>query len=493
MSGDPELRPPAVVCIAASTGGPQAIGAFLEQLTGAPPCPVLIVQHLPASFTGRFADRLAHRYELGIREARSGTLLRSGEIIVAPGDSHLRVRHRRVRLDHEPPIGGLRPRADLTLADLADEFGAGTTAVVLSGVGSDGVDGARAVRDAGGQVLVQDRASCIVDGMPARIRAARLASLTGPPGALAAALEDAWRSDRTRTAHRSRRTTRTSSDDAGPTRGAITRHARRGPEAATRVFGVLQRREGIDLRSFKAPQLLRNLTAFATQHGWDLDLLSSELERHPELRQALLDRITINVTGFFRDRARWDDLAELVVPTLGPAPHIWNPGCADGSETCSIAMVVAESGRHPRIWATDVNRSRIRSARRGTYDDLAVSELPDGPHHLDRRARWFARHGDTWTIDPEIRSTIRYDQHDVIDGPATSPVRPPFQLVVCRNLMIYLNQAGRERLLDAITTSLELGGSLLLGGAERILRPETHGLERIAPGLYRRTEPWVGS
>src|SRR5690242_7882509 len=113
MSTTTGLRAPDVVCIAASTGGPQAVGELLEALTVRPPCPVLVVQHLPEAFTGRFAERLRRRSHLEVVEAEAGAPLRGGQVLVAPGDAHLRIRRGRVRLSHEPPVGGLRPRADL--------------------------------------------------------------------------------------------------------------------------------------------------------------------------------------------------------------------------------------------------------------------------------------------------------------------------------------------------------------------------------------------
>jgi two-component system CheB/CheR fusion protein len=487
-----DLRAPDVVCIAASTGGPQAVGELLDALTVRPPCPVLVVQHMPESFTSRFAERLHRRSDLEVREAEAGAPLRAGQVLVAPGDAHLRIRHGRVRLSHEPPVGGLRPRADLTLSDLADGYGEGAMAVVLSGMGTDGFDGAVAVAEAGGQVLAQDAASCTVDGMPARIRAEGLADLVARPSELGAALDLAWRSG-----DRPARTRRSGDAAPGSTAQARAETAARGgsgrrdrttdPDHATidRIFVLLRRLESIDLRSFKPAQIDRNLRAFADQHGFELDQLSAELERHAELRASLLDRITINVTSFFRDRERWEELTRFVVPTLGPAPRVWNPGCADGSETCTLAMILLESGRQPEIWATDVNRARIDAARAGRYTDLAIAEL-EAHVGSDRRDRWFHARDDSWSVDAEVLGSIRFEQHDAVESPMDGPVRQPFDLVVCRNLIIYLSSEGRDRLLDRIAASLGDDGAVLLGNAERILRPERYGLVRVAPGLYRR-------
>ena len=488
MSATTALRAPEVVCIAASTGGPQAVSELLDALTVRPPCPVLVVQHMPESFTGRFAERLHRHSDLEVHEAASGTPLRAGEVLVAPGDAHLRIRGGRIRLTNEPPVGGLRPRADLTLADLADTYGPGAMAIVLSGMGSDGFDGALAVADAGGQVLAQDGASCTVDGMPARIRAEGLADLVARPSELGAALDQAWRSGRRPTAPRRAPAASAPVDgtDRAASRARPDRPVDPDRSAIERIGVLLRRFDAIDLRAFKPAQVERNLRAFADQQGYDLEDLGAALERHAHLRRELLDRLTTNVTSFFRDRERWDELDRLVIAGLGPSPRVWNPGCSDGSETCTVAMLLVESGRRPQVWATDVHQGRIDAARTGRYGDDALVDLDDDPD-ADRRARWFRADGDSWVVDPELLATIRFERHDAVDGPLDDgPVAPPFDLVVCRNVIIYLNQDGRDRLLERMAGALRDGGALLLGNAERILRPERYRLARIAPGLYRR-------
>lgn len=489
MSDTATLRAPDVVCIAASTGGPQAVSELLGALTVRPPCPLLVVQHMPESFTARFADRLHRSSDLDVEEASSGAPLRAGQILVAPGDAHLRIRHGRVRLTDEPPVGGLRPRADLTMADLADTYGPGAMAVVLSGMGSDGFEGAVAVSGAGGQVLAQDARSCTVDGMPARIRSEGLADLVAPPAELGAALDRAWRSgDRPAVARRR------SVDEVPPAvvtnPGAAPRSTRGDADDAAidRVFVLLRRLEAIDLRAFKRDQVVRNLRAFAEQGGYDLDDLGAALERFRPVREALLDRLTINVTSFFRDPDRWAELERLVIPDLGPAPRIWNPGCADGSETATLALLLLESGRTPRIWATDVNQARVAEARAARYGERAMADLAAviGP---DRRDRWFRRDGDGWRADVALRRATTFDRHDAVQGPFDAAARPPFDLVVCRNVIIYLTADGRDRLLGRIAGSLRDGGTVMLGNAERILRPERDDLHRVGPGLYRRGGP----
>jgi two-component system chemotaxis response regulator CheB len=169
-------RSPLVV-IACSTGGPRALAELLPRL----PCPLgagtLVVQHMPPGFTAPLAARLDKASALHVREAATGDIVTSDEVLIAPGGSHMHVlAGGRIRLrGDEAPIGGLRPRADLTIVDAARHFGRRLLLVVLTGMGKDGLEGARAVKLAGGRILVEAESTCSVYGMPRAVSEAHLA------------------------------------------------------------------------------------------------------------------------------------------------------------------------------------------------------------------------------------------------------------------------------------------------------------------------------
>jgi two-component system chemotaxis response regulator CheB len=167
-----------VVLIATSTGGPRALAELIPHLPSPLGAGGMIVQHMPAGFTASLAQRLDRTARLNVAEAAGGETLRPDTLILAPGGSHLRVDEAvggRVRLSDEAAIGGLRPRADLTIADAAKLFGERLLLVVMTGMGKDGLEGARAVRAHGGRVLVEAEATCTVYGMPRAIVEAGLA------------------------------------------------------------------------------------------------------------------------------------------------------------------------------------------------------------------------------------------------------------------------------------------------------------------------------
>ncbi|WP_246142802.1 protein-glutamate methylesterase/protein-glutamine glutaminase [Nocardioides rubriscoriae] len=171
--------PPEVLVIACSTGGPDALSRVLPGLPATFPLPVLITQHMPPVFTAQLAERLDRISPLSVHEAADGETLQAGRVLIAPGDYHLRLSRRgdraRAQLDQGPRENFCRPAADPLLRSAAAGFGSGTLAVVLTGMGQDGLVGCRAVVEAGGRVVVQDEASSVVWGMPGAVATAGLA------------------------------------------------------------------------------------------------------------------------------------------------------------------------------------------------------------------------------------------------------------------------------------------------------------------------------
>jgi two-component system chemotaxis response regulator CheB len=184
-----------VVAVGASTGGPNAL---VELVAALPPdwaVPLVIVQHMPPEFTTRLAERLSEKARLRIREAAEGEAVSAAQGWVAPGGYHLRLRRDgaavRLALDQGPPVNSCRPAVDVLFRSAAEVYGSGVLAVVLTGMGQDGLRGCECVRAAGGQVLVQDEASSVVWSMPGAVAQAGLADRALPPQQLGR--EIVWR------------------------------------------------------------------------------------------------------------------------------------------------------------------------------------------------------------------------------------------------------------------------------------------------------------
>jgi two-component system, chemotaxis family, protein-glutamate methylesterase/glutaminase len=178
-----------VVVIACSTGGPRALGDLIPRLPSPLGAGTLIVQHMPPGFTASLATRLDAASPLAVREAAGGETLDPGVALLAPGGAHLRLDGtRHAQLSDDAPVGGLKPRADFTIEDAAKQFGARMLLVVLTGMGRDGLEGAKAVRAAGGRILVEAESTCTVYGMPRAVAEAGLADEILPLDELATAI-----------------------------------------------------------------------------------------------------------------------------------------------------------------------------------------------------------------------------------------------------------------------------------------------------------------
>jgi len=200
-----------VIVVGLSTGGPSALEQMLPKLPPEFPVPILIVQHMPKLFTGALAERLDRCCALRVEEAYDGAVIRPGRIWLAPGDAHMEVAQRgtalgegdtdsarrgRVRLHQREPLNHCRPSVDHLFHSAARMYGAGALALMMTGMGADGLEGARAIHERGGVVLAQDEATSAVWGMPGRVTEAGIADATLPLWALAGELEQRARTGR---------------------------------------------------------------------------------------------------------------------------------------------------------------------------------------------------------------------------------------------------------------------------------------------------------
>lgn len=180
----PHARRIDIVAIASSTGGPNALAELIPELPSNFPVPIIIVQHMPPLFTSLLAQRLAAKSHIPVAEAIPGCMLEPGKVWLAPGDFHM-VLHRQghaveIQTHQGPPENSCRPAADVLFRSVAETYGARTLAIVMTGIGQDGLRGCERIRQAGGQILVQDRATSVVWGMPGAVAQAGFADKVLP-------------------------------------------------------------------------------------------------------------------------------------------------------------------------------------------------------------------------------------------------------------------------------------------------------------------------
>jgi chemotaxis protein methyltransferase CheR len=239
---------------------------------------------------------------------------------------------------------------------------------------------------------------------------------------------------------------------------------------------------GIDLESYKPQQVWRRVTSFARLHGYaGASDLRPHLATDPGLRAALRDNLTINVSEFFRDGRHWAELERRFLrPALlaGRPLRIWSAGCSTGFEPFSIAMLAWDVVPQPsvRITATDIDEMALERTRAAHFSEGELASLSS-----DRR-KYLIRDAGGWVVRPDLRQVVEIRRHDLTREP------PPgrFDLIVCRNVLIYFTEATKDRAYTGFEQALRPGGMLFVGATEILTRPDRHRLRSVAPCLYER-------
>lgn len=196
----------------------------------------------------------------------------------------------------------------------------------------------------------------------------------------------------------------------------------------------------------------------------------------------LIDAITVQYTLFYRDNEQLQTVAKLIAEMPSGPVHVWVAGCATGEEAYTIAMIGRRVGRDVSVLATDINEVALVAARRGVYNAFAVREMPA------RERRWLIERDGTYTIDSGLRGSVSFVRHNLVDPPPVPP-RGGWDLVICRNVLIYFSELERDRLLQRFARSVREGGSLVVGASEVVFEPPA-GLELVSAEkrlILRRT------
>ncbi len=478
MAPGPNAADLAVVGIGASAGGLDALIALFRALDASFDGAVVVVQHLAAEHRSHLADILARNATLPVVEAVDGMPLQGGRIHVIAAGATLTVDATRLHsVRDDAPVG---QRIDTFLTSLAIAHGPRAIAVVLSGAGADGAVGAARVREAGGRVFVQDPATALHDSMPRAAIVDDASSEILDPASIGRALPAAASGARPRAPQ-----------------------ARPGASIADVASTILER-TGVDLGGYQlSPLALRVGQRIARLALRDVATYLRFVRHDPHEVHLLIDGLPIHVTSFFRDRAAWDVLVDDVVAPLvasaDPRPiRVWTPACASGEEAYSVAMAFLEADaatpgrRDVRVHGTDAVADIVAFASRGVYPSTALAGL--GPA---RRARFFEPHGGSPATDEvrhALRRTLVFSQHDLLNDPPIAGC----DLITCRNVLIYLDAQGRQRVVDTLHDALVPGGVLFLGASEspvaEVDGPRLRGFEVISrrARLYRRVDARSG-
>jgi two-component system CheB/CheR fusion protein len=444
-----------IVGLGASAGGLEALEQFLGNVPAGSGMAFVIVQHLDPTRKGIMPELLQRATGMKVFQVKDRTLVRPECVYVIPPNKDLSILHGILHLLEPAAPRGLRLPIDFFLRALAQDQQERSIGVILSGMGSDGTLGLRAIKEKAGVVLVQEPASAKFDGMPRSAIDAGLADIVAPADELPQKILGYLQ--RTPLIAKSEVALEDKAQSAMG-KAVILLRARTGHDFShyktNTLYRRIERRMGIH-QIAKMADYIRYLQ----ENSQELDLLFKEL--------------LIGVTNFFRDPAAWEQLGKQAIPALlasrspGQALRAWVPACSTGEEAYSLAMVFKEALEEGKpkenfalhIFATDLDRDAIDKARHGVFpENIAADVSPE------RLARFFAKEPHGYRIRKEIRDMVTFaPQNLIMDPPFTK-----LDILSCRNLLIYLAPEMQKKLFPLFHFNLTPGGILFLGSAETV-------------------------
>ena len=444
-----------LVVVGSSAGGVGALSVLVSTLRNDFPAPIVLAQHLDPHRHSNLAAILERRSPLSIVLASETepTLLETGKVYVVPANRHVQIKEGHLHLGGELD-GRPKPSVDLLLSSAARAYGEHLIAVILTGSGSDGASGAVEVKNAGGVVIIQNPKTAQYPSMP----------LSLPPTAVDYVVEI---------------------EKIGPLLYDLLQGIPLIPgdtvdDPLSDLLEHVSRQTRIDFRNYKTTTILRRLSRrIAVKRSPSLREYALYLESNPEEVTELVKSFLIKVTGFFRDPEAFQFLRDEVLPELiqiarlnGRSLRFWSAGCATGEEAYSLALLIADllgrefSDWNIRIFATDLDEGAVTFARRGLYPATALENLSD-----DYRIRFFEPIDQGFRISKELRQTVIFGNQDLSRGVPF----PRINMVMCRNLLIYLKTELQEKILDLFAYSLQSShGYLFLGKAETTRPTNAH-------------------
>jgi len=457
----------AVVGIGASAGGLEACTTLLRSLPASSGIAFILVQHLDPTHESMMVDLLAAHTAMKVLQAFDGMLLQPDHFYIIPPAVYLSVTGGLLRLSEPVARHGARLPVDFLLRSLADAYGPRAICVILSGTGTDGCVGLKAVKEKCGLVIAQDPADAGFSGMPSAAIATGAVDLVLTAAEIPASL--------LRYARRIGQIEAEAPPEAdAPTEDAGTPVVEADAPAhwLPDIVDLLRRRTAHDFTLYKPGTLQRRVQRRMAMASIESDSMERYLDvlRNDAAELELLARdLLINVTSFFRDPQVFEAMEHSVIPDLirarkpDRALRIWVAGCSTGEETYSLAMIFREhisaqqSDIKLQVFASDVDPDAVATARDGLYpESIAASVSPA------RLARFFTREDHGFRISPDLRSSVVFTVQDVLADPPFSRL----DLVSCRNLLIYLLPEAQARVISVFHFALREGGVLLLGSAE---------------------------
>lgn len=245
----------------------------------------------------------------------------------------------------------------------------------------------------------------------------------------------------------------------------------------------MKSKTGIDLNSYKEAQMKRRLTTMYEKKGYhSFGDFFAAINKDSSLLNEVLDRITINVSEFYRNAKRWEILENKILPKMierNKRLKIWSAACSTGEEPYTIAMILSKMFPLSQIdiLATDIDTNVIARAKLGVYSERSLNEVP-----TDMMKKYFIKDGDYYQLDEAIKRTVTFKQHNLL----SEAFQGPFDLIVCRNVLIYFTEEAKHTLYQKFSKALKTGGIFFVGSTEQIFNQSQYDFETEDTFFYRK-------
>lgn len=455
-SAEPDT-PLAIVGIGASAGGLEALEQFFSHMPADNGMAFIVIQHQDPEQPSLLSEILQRYTEMPVTEiAKAGTDARQNTVYIKPPDFDLSIIGGRLTLLEPRKTAGRKMPIDIFFRQLAEDQDGKAVGIVLSGMGSDGTLGIRALKEHPGMVMAQEPSSAIYASMPESAIATGLVDFIAPAESLPQLLIDYI-------------------EASSQQPKLLHAPARELPEdALAKIFILIRSKTGQDFSLYKRNTIIRRIERRMSLHQLKgiNDYVRYLQANSPEI-EILAKEVLIGVTQFFRDPEAWDALMDKALRELisqkpdGSVLRVWIVGCSTGEEAYTMAIVLQEcldrlgKDRDIRfqIFATDMDGEAIERARMGRFPVNITSDISP-----DRMERFFVKESETYRVRQQLRDTIVFAKQNVIRDPPFTHV----DILACRNLLIYFSPELQKKLIILFHYALNPNGILVLGTAESI-------------------------
>jgi len=442
-----------VVGIGASAGGLESLQEFFKEMVPEPGAAFVIIQHLSPDHKSLMDEILARFTRMTIHRVEHGMKVEKNHIYLIPPRMNMTIYHGQLMLSAHVPDGSLNLPIDIFLRSLAQDKEKNAIGIILSGTGSDGALGIRAIKEYGGIAMVQDDQSAKFDGMPRSSISTGMVDFILPPALLADELANYIQHPLIQK------------------KESIEQMIMQEQSNLSQVFSILRDTKGVDFSNYKESTIIRRLEKRISLNRFEtIGKYLRFLENDEREAQALYDDLLIGVTRFFRDKESFSALEDMVLPELFKETskkelRVWVTGCSTGEEVYSLGILLDEymkeqkAERDIKIFATDIDDHALEYASIGHYPESLVTDVSP-----ERVSQYFVHKDGGYQVNEHLRGMIIFARHNLLSDPPFSKI----DLVSCRNLLIYLNTAAQQRVLSMFYMGLVDSGFMFLGSSESL-------------------------